>query len=156
MGKILDSPGIPNDDPRLRSRAAKHSNERSRLILAVSWLALLYAVALGIAASTDPGALLGLILLVVVVGFWLLMPLWNARLLGRAVKVTPESSQSFTPRSSVCRQCSTTTGPSTSACTAAMNPAEFERFRADSTDKGRQLLNRLLMLSPHQHHCSTT
>ncbi|SEB98173.1 hypothetical protein SAMN05216532_0094 [Streptomyces sp. 2231.1] len=82
----MNSPGSPNDDPRLQSRAAKHPNERSRLILAVSWLALLYAVALGIAALTDPGALLGLILLVavVVVGFWLLMRLWNARLLGRA------------------------------------------------------------------------
>lgn len=39
---------------------------------------------------------------------------------------------------------------------AAMNPAEFERFRADLTDMGRQLLNQLLMLSPHQHHRSTT
>ncbi|WP_333764613.1 hypothetical protein [Streptomyces sp. IBSBF 2390] len=33
---------------------------------------------------------------------------------------------------------------------------EFEGVRADLTDMGRQLLNRLLTLSPHQRHRSTT
>ncbi|MFJ3811760.1 hypothetical protein ACIPWE_36045 [Streptomyces sp. NPDC090073] len=39
---------------------------------------------------------------------------------------------------------------------ALLDYHEFEGFRADLTDMGRQLLNRLGMLLPHQHHRSTT
>ncbi|MEU0385253.1 hypothetical protein [Streptomyces chartreusis] len=80
-------------DPRVQLGVAKHPYERSRLVLAVCWLALLYVIALGSAATAGPLALVGLIILAVavVMGYWLIMRLWNARLLGRAVKVTSES-----------------------------------------------------------------
>ncbi|POX56200.1 hypothetical protein C3489_05565 [Streptomyces sp. Ru71] len=87
------APDIPDHDLHLRLRAARHPYERSRLVGAVCWLALLFAVALWAAASTGPTAVLVLVLLAAaaVVTYWFLMRFWNARLLGRAVKVTPES-----------------------------------------------------------------
>ncbi|MET9912978.1 hypothetical protein ABZZ74_40465 [Streptomyces sp. NPDC006476] len=92
-GKIMMSPGIPDHDLRFQLHVAKHPYERSRLVMAVCWLALLYAIALG--AAVKAGAISVLVLLLVIVavvaGHWLIMRFWNARLLGRAVKVTPES-----------------------------------------------------------------
>ncbi|MEU6671366.1 hypothetical protein [Streptomyces sp. NPDC046727] len=86
-------PDVPAYDPRLRSREARHPYERKRLVMAVSWLTLLFVVFLGTLAATDLAALLWTILLivVVVVSIWIFMRFWNARLLGRAVKVTSES-----------------------------------------------------------------
>ncbi|MFF8868103.1 hypothetical protein ACF08B_39405 [Streptomyces sp. NPDC015139] len=155
----------------------------------MSRLALLHAVALGIAASTDLGAPLGLILLVVVVvvGLWLRRELHAEivrlqatldyrRPIDVYVADEVEGKMTITAPLPVLEQaCRVARSPVSrywEACqagphmvnryvrlityAAAVNPAEFEGFRADLTDKGRQLLNELLMLSPHQHHRSTT
>lgn len=88
-------PDMPDRDPQLRSRAVIHPYERSRLTLAICCLAITSIVLLAVviaALAHFADFLWFLFFILLIVGFiWFSHRLRRARLLGRAIKVTPES-----------------------------------------------------------------
>lgn len=88
-------PDMPDRDPQLRSRAVIHPYERSRLTLAICCLAITSIVLLAVviaALAHFADFLWFLFFILLIVGFiWFGHRLRRARLLGRAIKVTPES-----------------------------------------------------------------
>ncbi|MEU7720202.1 hypothetical protein [Streptomyces tibetensis] len=86
-------PITPDYESFLRTPAVRHPNERSRLILAAASVWIAFGILLVIALSLGGTSLLILFLtiLVVAVAQWVILRMWQARLLGSAVKVTPDS-----------------------------------------------------------------
>ena len=83
----------PDYQSYLRTPAVRHPNERARLIVAIGSVWIAFGFVLAIAFSSGMSGLLALILtiLVVVAAAWLIERMRQAHLLGRAIKVTPNS-----------------------------------------------------------------
>ncbi|MCB8907507.1 MULTISPECIES: hypothetical protein [unclassified Streptomyces] len=81
-------PSTPDRDPDLRSEVVTHPYERSRLTLAMCCMAITVPLMVAIMVIFP---LFILLILLFVGSYWFHLRLEKARLLGRAIKVTPES-----------------------------------------------------------------
>ncbi|MET9813493.1 MULTISPECIES: hypothetical protein [unclassified Streptomyces] len=87
-------PFVPDAQPHIRYSLARHPHERARLVVAVGtvWIAFFIALVIAMAPGGGTGLLFLLLAILFVIGSeWLFHRMRKARLLGQAIKVTPDS-----------------------------------------------------------------